>query len=401
MFNAFRVFDENGKISGRIDQVSLDQLSAGAVVIKAAYSSVNYKDALAATGTGKIMRRFPLVGGIDVAGTVESSADTRFKAGDQVLVTGYDLGVAHDGGYAAYARVPAEWVVPLPDGLSLFDAMAIGTAGFTAALSIVEMERNGLTPSSGPVIVTGATGGVGSVAIQALTARGYSVTALTGKAHEADYLRSLGATNVLTRDSLDMGTRPLEKSMWAGAVDPVGGDVLAWLTRTMMYGGCIANSGLTGGTELKMTVLPFILRGVKLLGIDSVMCPAATRLEVWRRLAGDLKPAHLANSDADAAAGRASRRVCDVAQRQGARTIRRRSIRGIIALRSEKGEGHATTVCVLDGGALWAGRVHRPRSTRQRPTGAARLASRGHHAARGDLSEARRCVPAMAAAGGR
>jgi acrylyl-CoA reductase (NADPH) len=294
MFDAFRVFEENGKISGRIVQVSLDQLSEGTVVIKAAFSSVNYKDALAATGTGKIMRRLPLVGGIDVAGTVEASEDARFRTGEQVLVTGCDLGVAHDGGYAAYARVPAEWVVPLPAGLSLFDAMAIGTAGFTAALSIVEMEHNGLSPSSGPVIVTGATGGVGSVAIQALTARGYSVTALTGKPHEADYLRMLGATNVLTRDSLDMGTRPLEKSMWAGAVDPVGGNVLAWLTRTMMYGGCIANSGLTGGTELKMTVLPFILRGVKLLGIDSVMCPAPTRLEVWRRLAGDLKPAHLA-----------------------------------------------------------------------------------------------------------
>jgi acrylyl-CoA reductase (NADPH) len=294
MFDALRIFDENGKISARIVQVSLDQLSEGAVVIKAAYSSVNYKDALAATGSGKIMRRFPLVGGIDVAGTVESSADARFKAGDPVLVTGYDLGVAHDGGYAAYARVPGDWVVPVPAGLSLFDAMAIGTAGFTAALSIVEMERNGLTPSSGPVIVTGATGGVGSIAIQALSARGYSVTALTGKAHEADFLRMLGATNVLTRDSLEMGTRPLEKSVWAGAVDPVGGDVLAWLTRTMMYGGCIANSGLTGGTELKMTVLPFILRGVKLLGIDSVMCPVATRREVWRRLADDLKPAQLA-----------------------------------------------------------------------------------------------------------
>ena len=296
MFDAFRVFDENGTISGRIDQVSLDQLSAGAVVIKAAYSSVNYKDALAATGAGKIMRRFPLVGGIDVAGTVESSDDPRFKTGDEVLVTGYDLGVAHDGGYAAYVRVPADWVVPVPGGLSLFDAMAIGTAGFTAALSIVEMERNGLAPSSGPVIVTGATGGVGSIAIQGLAARGYAVTALTGKAHEADYLRTLGATSVLTRESLEMGSRPLEKSMWAGAVDPVGGDVLAWLTRTMMYGGCIANSGLTGGIDLRLTVLPFILRGVKLLGIDSVMCPAATRLEVWRRLARDLEPAELASA---------------------------------------------------------------------------------------------------------
>jgi NADPH2:quinone reductase len=294
MFNAFKVFDENGTISGRIVQVSVDELSEGPVVIRAAFSSVNYKDALAATGAGRIMRRFPLVGGIDVAGTVESSADARFNAGDPVVVTGYDLGVAHDGGYAAYVRVPAEWVVPLPNGLSLFDAMAIGTAGFTAALSIVEMERNGLAPANGPVVVTGATGGVGSIAIQSLAARGYSVRALTGKAHEGDYLRSLGAADVIARGSLDMGTRPLEKSMWAGAVDPVGGDVLAWLTRTMMYGGCIASSGLTGGIELKTTVLPFILRGVKLLGIDSVMCPAATRLEVWRRLAGDLKPAHLA-----------------------------------------------------------------------------------------------------------
>ena len=254
---------------------------------------MNYKDALAATGAGKIMRRFPLVGGIDVSGIVESSADARFKAGDPVVVTGYDLGVAHDGGYAAYVRVPAEWVVPLANGLSAFDAMAIGTAGFTAALSIVEMERNGLAPSNGPVIVTGATGGVGSIAIQSLAARGYSVTALTGKAQESDYLRTLGATDVIDRGSLEMGTRPLEKSMWAGAVDPVGGDILGWLTRTMMYGGCIANSGLTGGVDLKTTVMPFILRGVKLLGIDSVMCPDPTRREVWRRLAGDLKPAHL------------------------------------------------------------------------------------------------------------
>jgi acrylyl-CoA reductase (NADPH) len=293
MFNAFKVFNEDGTIAGRLVQQSLDGLSEGAVVIKAAFSSVNYKDALAATGAGKIIRRFPLIGGIDVSGTVDSSRDARFTAGDHVLVTGYDLGVAHDGGYAGYVRVPAEWVVPVPQGLALFDTMAIGTAGFTAALSIVEMERNGLTPSSGPVIVTGATGGVGSIAIQSLAARGYAVTALTGKADEADYLRTLGATDVVARSSLEMGTRPLEKATWAGAVDPVGGDIVAWLTRTMMYGGTIANSGLTGGTDLKTTVLPFILRGVKLLGIDSVMCPAATRLEVWRRLAGDLRPAHL------------------------------------------------------------------------------------------------------------
>ncbi len=293
MFSAFKVFEENGKISGRVVQLAIDDLSEGAVVIKAAFSSVNYKDALAATGSGKIMRRLPLIGGIDVAGVVESTSDGRFKPGDQVLVTGYDLGVAHDGGYAAYARVPADWVVRLPSGLSLFDAMAIGTAGFTAALSIVEMERNGLTPASGPVIVTGATGGVGSIAVQCLAAAGYDVTALTGKAHEEPYLRTLGAKQILLRDTLQMGTRPLEKSLWAGAVDAVGGATLAWLTRTMMQNGCIASSGLTGGIDLQTTVMPFILRGVKLLGIDSVTCPMPTRLEVWRRLATDLKPARL------------------------------------------------------------------------------------------------------------
>ncbi len=293
MFRAFKVFDENGRIAGRLVQLSLDDLSEGTVVVKAAFSSVNYKDALAATGSGKIMRRLPLVGGIDVAGIVESSSDGRFKPGDTVLVTGYDLGVAHDGGYSQYVRVPADWVVAIPTGLSPFDAMAIGTAGFTAALSIVEMERNGLTPSGGPVIVTGATGGVGSVAIQCLAARGYDVTAFTGKPQEEGYLRSLGAKQILARDGVQMGTRPLEKATWAGAVDAVGGATLAWLTRTMMQHGCIASTGLTGGTELQTTVMPFILRGVKLLGIDSVQCPMPTRLEVWRRLATDLRPAQL------------------------------------------------------------------------------------------------------------
>lgn len=296
MFKAFKVFNDEGKISARVVEQALDEVGDGTVLIKTAFSSVNYKDALAATGAGKIMRRFPLIGGIDVAGTVEASGDPRFAAGDAVLVTGYDLGVAHDGGYAGYCRVPADWVVRIPEGLTAFDTMAIGTAGFTAALSIVEMERNGLTPASGPVIVTGATGGVGSIAVQAMAARGYAATALTGKAQEADYLRALGASDVLVRGSFDMGTKPLEKATWAGAVDPVGGEILGWLTRTMSYGGCIANSGLTGGVELKTTVLPFILRGVKLLGIDSVMCPDHTRREVWRRLAGDLKPSHLGDA---------------------------------------------------------------------------------------------------------
>ena len=294
-FNAYRIFEENGKIQGRPVRATLEELSPGEVVIDAAYSSVNYKDALAATGAGKILRRFPLIGGIDVSGTVASSIDARFRAGDQVLVTGHDLGVSHDGGYSEVVRVPAAWVVPVPSGLTLFDVMTIGTAGFTAALSIVEMERNGLTPAKGPVIVTGATGGVGSIAVACLAALGYRVTALTRKDSEHDFLRSLGAAEVLSSAALQMGTKPLEKSLWAGAVDPVGGDTLAWLTRTMMTGGTIANSGLTGGAELHTTVMPFILRGVKLLGIDSVNCPMPQRLEVWHRLGSDMKPPSLSS----------------------------------------------------------------------------------------------------------
>jgi len=292
-FNAYRVFEENGKVSSRLTKLSLDDLTPGNVVIKAAYSSVNYKDALAGTGAGRIMRRFPLVGGIDVAGTIESSADPRWTPGKSVLVTGYDLGVSQDGGYAEYVRVPSEWVVEIPAGLTPFDAMTIGTAGFTAALSIVEMEHNGLKKESGPVIVTGATGGVGSLAVEILASLGYKITALTGKDDQHDFLRSIGAAEVLSRATLQMGTKPLEKSLWAGAVDPVGGEILSWLTRTMNYGGTIASSGLTGGTELKTTVLPFILRGVKLLGIDSALCPMPRRLDVWRRLATDMKPRRL------------------------------------------------------------------------------------------------------------
>ena len=292
-FSAFRIYKEEDGIGGRIEQVALDELDPGEVVIRTAYSSVNYKDALAATGTGKILRRFPLIGGIDVAGAVVSSSDDRCHEGDQVLVTGYDLGVASDGGYAEYVRVPADWVVPIPDGLTPFDAMAIGTAGFTAALSVAQLERNGLKPTNGPVIVTGATGGVGSVAVELLATLGYDVTALTGKNDQHDYLRSLGATTVLSRHELELGTRPLEKETWAGAVDPTGGAILAWLIRTMRYGGSIACSGLTAGVKVDTTVLPFILRGVNLLGIDSVQCPVDRRRDVWRRLATDMKPAHL------------------------------------------------------------------------------------------------------------
>ena len=294
-FKAFRIVNDQGTIHGRLVTVALDELTPGDVVIRAAYSSVNYKDALAATGAGKILRRFPLIGGIDVAGTVVSSADGRFREGDQVLVTGYDLGVANDGGYAEYVRVPGDWVVPLPATLTLFEAMALGTAGFTAALAVRRLEINGLSPGRGAVAVTGATGGVGSIAVAALSRLGFSVTAITGKDQEHDYLRSLGATEVLSRSTLQLGTKPLEKATWAGAVDAVGGDLLAWLVRTANSWGSVASTGLTGGTDVHLTVMPFILRGVSLIGVDSVLCPMDIRRQVWERLATDMKPAQLAS----------------------------------------------------------------------------------------------------------
>jgi len=293
-FSAYRIFDENGKSQGRFVELSLDDLDPGEVVIRALYSSVNYKDALAATGAGRVIRRFPCVGGVDVAGVVETSSDARFKAGDEVLVTGYGMGVEHDGGYAEYVRVPADWVVPLPQGLSMFDAMALGTAGFTAALSIHRLEQNELTPEKGRVIVTGATGGVGSLAIQMLSQLGYRVVALTGKASEHDYLRSLGACEILSRDQIDLHSgRALEKGQWAGALDAVGGDTLAWLTRSMQQDGAIASFGNAGGVDLHTTVFPFILRGVKLLGVDSAATSMPLRQSIWQRLAHDLRPQQL------------------------------------------------------------------------------------------------------------
>ena len=292
-FSAYRIFEQEGKSAGRFVDLQLSDLDPGEVVIRAHYSSVNYKDALAATGTGKVIRRFPCVGGIDVSGTVSSSSDLRFKAGDQVLVTGYDMGVAHDGGYAEYVRVPAGWVVPLPQGLTLFDAMVLGTAGFTAALAIDRLEQNELRPENGKVIVTGATGGVSSLAIVMLAQLGYHVVALTGKDSEHEYLKSLGASDILLRQELAMGTRPLEKSLWAGALDSVGGDTLGWLTRTMQQNGTIASFGNAGGIELNTTVLPFILRGVRLIGIDSAATAMPVRSRIWQRLATDLHPGQL------------------------------------------------------------------------------------------------------------
>lgn len=298
-FKAYLIDQEEGKVVGRFVDMDESQLDRGEVNVAVTHSSINYKDALAATGAGRIIRRFPCVGGVDLAGRVTSSADARFKPGDEILATSYDIGVAHHGGYAEQARLPADWVVRLPGGLSLHDAMALGTAGFTAALAVVRMEHDGLAPDKGPVIVSGATGGVGSIAIEILAKRGYHVVALTAKEAESEYLKGLGAKEVLLRQSLDLAKiKPLGKETWAGAVDNLGGDVLAWMASTMQVGGALASVGLAASFSLNTTVMPLILRGVSLLGIDSVNCPMAQRSEVWRRLATDMRPAHLAPGSA-------------------------------------------------------------------------------------------------------
>ncbi|MFN0317659.1 MAG: oxidoreductase [Burkholderiales bacterium] len=293
-FKAFRIFSEEGKVQSRMVEMALEELDPGEVVIKTAYSSINFKDALAATGTGKIIRRFPCVGGIDCSGVVSSSTDARFKEGDQVLCTSYDLGVAHDGGYAEYTRVPADWLVPLPKGMSLQEAMALGTAGFTAGLAVERMEQVGLRAANGPVIVTGATGGVGSIAVDILAGAGYHVVAFTGKDAESDYLKTLGAKEVMLRSKLDLAKiKPLDKATWAGAVDNLGGDVLSWLASTMQIGGALAAIGLAASHTFNTTVMPFILRGVSLVGVDSVNAAMPVRRRVWERLGSDLKPRHL------------------------------------------------------------------------------------------------------------
>jgi NADPH2:quinone reductase len=292
-FKALRIHREDGRIQARLEEIGLDDLSPGEVVVRVAWSGINYKDALAATGTSPILRRYPLVGGIDLAGEVVSSADARFQPGQKVLVTGCGLSETHDGGYAEYARLQGDWLIELPPGMSERDAMALGTAGFTAALAIHRMEENAQRPEGGPIVVTGATGGVGSIAINMLAGRGYEVVAVSGKAEAEPYLREIGAARVLRRGDLDLGSRPLEKALWAGAVDNVGGEILTWLTRTVDFWGNIASIGLAGSAELKTTVMPLILRGVSLLGINSVATPRATRLAVWKRIATDLRPTKL------------------------------------------------------------------------------------------------------------
>jgi len=291
-FKAYRIHQEDDRIVARFERLTVDELTPGEVVIKVRYSSINYKDALAATGAGKILRKYPLNGGIDLSGEVVSSQDPRYAPGQQVLVTGCNLSETIDGGYSEIARIAGESVIPLPEGISLFEAMILGTAGFTAALAVHRLEHNGLTPARGPVIVTGATGGVGSIAVDMLAGRGYEVTAVSGKPEADRYLRSLGAAHILRRQEIDFGKRPLEAAKWAGAVDNVGGEMLTWLTRTMDFWGSIASIGLAGSHKLETTVMPFILRGVNLLGINSSATPRELRLAVWKRISTDLRPRH-------------------------------------------------------------------------------------------------------------
>jgi acrylyl-CoA reductase (NADPH) len=291
-FKAYKLTETpDRKMKAEFVDMTIDDLDPGDVVVRVAYSDVNYKDALAATGKGRILRRASCVGGIDLSGTVVSSTHPGFKKGDGVFGIGFELGVSHHGGYAQYARMPGEWLMKLPQGMSLWDAMAFGTAGYTAGIAIVRMEHEGLKPANGPVIVNGATGGVGSIALAALAKTGYEVVALTGKESEASWLKKLGAKDILLRSSLNLEKiKPLDKSTWAGAIDNLGGDVLAWICSTMKENGVIGSIGLAASPNLNTTVMPFILRGVRLLGINSGESSNDVREAVWRRLASDLKP---------------------------------------------------------------------------------------------------------------
>jgi acrylyl-CoA reductase (NADPH) len=294
------VADSNGE--GQQPELTIKSLTAvdlpeGEVTVRVAYSSVNYKDGMVAI-LGRMVKRYPHIPGIDLSGTVVDSSDPRYKHGDSVIVTSYGVGVSHYGGYSELARVPASWVVPLPEGVSLREAMILGTAGFTAALSVQRLEDNGLTPDKGPVVVAGASGGVGSVAVNILARRGYAVTASTGRLSEEASLKELGAAHVIHRDELTESSerKPIRRPLWAAAVDPVGGKTLQYLLSTLQYGGSVATSGLTGGIEVETSVYPFILRGVNWLGIDSVECPMELRRRVWERLGTDLKPTMLSST---------------------------------------------------------------------------------------------------------
>lgn len=287
-FKAIRIDKADKGTTAALTQFDEAELMDGDVTVRVEWSTLNYKDGLALTGKAPVVRRFPMIAGIDFAGTVEASSHPQWKAGDKVICTGWGMGETHLGAYAEKARVKGDWLVALPQGLSARDAMAIGTAGFTAMLSVLALEKHGVSPKSGPVVVTGAAGGVGSVATAMLSKLGYHVIASTGRASEADYLKSLGAAEVIDRNELSAPAKPLARERWAGGVDSVGSTTLANLLSMTKYGGAIAACGLAAGMDLPSSVAPFILRGVCLLGIDSVMCPIEPRKAAWQRLASDL-----------------------------------------------------------------------------------------------------------------
>lgn len=289
-FQALVLDKVNNQTKLELKKLTLDDIPKDEVTIRVAYSSVNFKDSIVAL-KNSLVKSDPLIPGIDLAGTVLESTNTLVKIGDEVIVTSYQLGTSHFGGFSEIASVPADWIVPLPNGLSLREAMILGTAGFTAALSVIRLEENGLEPDQGPVLVTGATGGVGSIAVNILANKGYEVVASTGKTNEKSYLRELGAKQIINRQEvMDIDQSPMRDEKWAGAVDPVGGTTLQYILSTLKYGGSVATSGFTGGLEVATTVKPHILRGVNWLGIDSVEYPMNKRLQVWNRLANDLKP---------------------------------------------------------------------------------------------------------------
>ncbi|WP_046215428.1 acrylyl-CoA reductase family protein [Paenibacillus wulumuqiensis] len=290
-FRAYVLEKQGEEVTGSVQQLTIDQLPEGNVTVKVSYSDVNYKDGLASRADGKVVSEYPFVPGIDLAGEVVESTDSHFQPGDQVLCTGYKLGVSHYGGYSEYARVPAEWLVKLPAGLSAEEAMMIGTAGFTAALSVDALVQGGVQPEDGPILVTGATGGVGTMAISILSRLGYEVHASSGKPEQSDWLRQLGASEVAARQDTEQPVKgALGKTMWAGIIDPTGGSALGERLKTVKYRGTVAVSGNTAGVKFESSVFPFILRGVQLIGIDSVFCPADIRQRVWNYLAGDWKP---------------------------------------------------------------------------------------------------------------
>jgi putative YhdH/YhfP family quinone oxidoreductase len=292
-FRAFRIHEDATGYRSGVESITLDDLSPGEVTIRVAWSGINYKDALAATGKGRILKRFPLAGGIDVAGTVVQSASDDFQPGDQVLANGSGLSETRDGGFCEYLRLPGNIVVRLPAGLSPREAMGLGTAGFTAAMCLYRMEANGQQPSMGPIVVTGASGGVGTLAIDLLSAAGYEVHAISGKVAQFDWLEQLGARQCIARRDLHWGQKPLERASWAGCIDTVGGDMLAGISRVIDLWGNIACCGMAGGQGLHTTVFPMILRGVSLLGISSTNCPIELRRKLWDRLGNEWKPPHL------------------------------------------------------------------------------------------------------------